>query len=416
MKVYVIGGGPAGMMASIAASDAGHEVVLIEKNEKLGKKLYITGKGRCNVTNRSSFDNYMKNIPVNAKFLYSSLKNFDCEDTVAFIESQNIPLKTERGNRVFPQSDKSSDIIKAFVKSIGGKNINVHLNEKVEDIIYDNDEVSAIVSDKAVYKDVDAAIVATGGVSYPATGSTGDGYLFAKKAGHGIVAPKPSLVGIYIKSVNTPSGYIPFEKFSYLEGISLKNVTAEIVSEGKVLFSEFGEMLFTDKGVSGPIILTLSSYVNKYDLSTLSLRIDLKPALSYEELDARILRDFAEYANKDFKNSLNSLLPSGLIPFIVEITGIDANKKVNSLTKAERKVLIESLKALTFGIKSLEPLERAVVTSGGINVKEIEPGTMRSKLIKNMYFAGEVIDVDALTGGYNIQLALSTGYTAGSKI
>ena len=415
MKVYVIGGGPAGMMAAIAAHDSGEDVILIEKNEKLGKKLYVTGKGRCNVTNYSSFDNYMKNIPVNNKFLYSALKNFDCEDTMALIESENVPLKTERGNRVFPQSDKSSDIIKAFVKAISDREIRIKLNETVKSLVYNDGSVSSIITDKNQYNDVKAVILATGGVSYPATGSTGDGYFFAKIAGHNIVNPKPSLVGFYLKDVIMDKKY-PFEDFSYLQGISLKNVRADIIKNGKAIYSEFGEMLFTDKGVSGPIILTLSSYVNKLDLSDITLKIDLKPALSNEELDDRLLRDFKELCNKDFKNSLNMLLPSGLIPFIVEISGIDGNKKVNSLTKEERKILLDLLKELTFTIDQLEPIERAVVTSGGINVKEIEPSTMRSKLINNLYFAGEVIDVDALTGGYNIQIALSTGYTAGIHI
>ena len=403
------------MMAAIAAHDSGEDVVLIEKNEKLGKKLYVTGKGRCNVTNYSSFENYMKNIPVNNKFLYSALKNFDCEDTMALIESENIPLKTERGNRVFPQSDKSSDIIKAFSKALSDRNIPIILNETVKSLVYNDGLVRSIVTNRNEYNDVKAVIVATGGISYPTTGSTGDGYTFAKIAGHSIIEPKPSLVGFYLKDVIAENRYA-FDTFSYLQGISLKNVRADIVKDGKVIYSEFGEMLFTDKGVSGPIILSLSSYVNKLDLSDLLLKIDLKPALSNEELDNRLLRDFKEFVNKDFKNSLNMLLPSGLIPFIVEISGIDGNKKVNSLTKEERKKLLDLLKGLTFTIDQLEPIERAVVTSGGINVKEIEPNTMRSKIINNLYFAGEVIDVDALTGGYNIQIALSTGYTAGTHI
>lgn len=402
------------MTAAINAAKNGHRVVLIEKNEKIGKKLYITGKGRCNLTNCSSFDNYMQNIVSNPKFLFSALRGFDCYDTMNMIEEAGIPLKTERGNRVFPLSDKSSDIIKAFDRLLKSNDVDVHLHEKVQNIRLKNGLVDKITTDKAEYDDVDAIIIATGGISYPTTGSTGDGYNFAKVTGHKVIEAVPGLAGIYLDK--TANGLdLAFDGKS-LMGISLKNVRAEILSNGKVILSEFGEMIFTDKGVSGPIILTLSSKINRLELDKLLLKIDLKPAISEEELDARLLREFKANANKDFKNALSSLLPSGLIPFIISYCGIDGNKKINSVTKAERKSLISALKELKFSIKCLEPIEHAVITAGGVDVGDIEPNTMRSKIVKNMYFAGEVIDIDALTGGYNIQLAISTGYMAGNKI
>lgn len=418
MKVYVIGASPAGMTAAIAAARAGHKVVLLEKNEKIGKKLYITGKGRCNFTNCSSFDNYVSNIVSNPKFVYSSLKNFDCYSAMEFIEQGGVKLKTERGNRVFPQSDKSSDIIKAFNALLIESGVEIRLKETALNLETVDGKIFSIKTDKSVYNDVGAVVVATGGLSYPSTGSTGDGYKFAQNTGHRIIEPKAALTGIVLKRAVSKSAEVRLSKPFYLRGISLKNVRAEIVnkSDGRVLFSEFGEMLFTENGVSGPIILTLSSKINRLNCDKLLLKIDLKPALTESELENRLLRDFGDNLNKSIKNIMNGLLPSGLIPFILTLSGINGDKKINSVTKLERTCLKEVFKNVIFEIEGNESIESAVVTAGGVSTTDINPSTMKSKLIKNLYFAGEVIDIDALTGGYNIQLAVSTGYCAGSHI
>lgn len=417
MTVYVIGAGPAGMSAAIAAAENGNGVVILEKNEKIGKKLFITGKGRCNLTNRTSFLDFTDNIVTNKKFLYSAIKNYDSEDAIRDVESVGIKLKTERGNRVFPESDKSSDILKAFDRMLKANSVKVNLNEKVIDITIKDGKIAEIITDKDSYEDVSAVVVATGGISYPATGSTGDGYRFAKIAGHTVVAPVPALTGIYLSSLISESGKrLSWDGLPKIQGISLKNVSLTICNEGKEIVSEFGEMLFTDKGISGPIVLSGSSRINRIDLRKVTAKIDLKPALSEETLDNRLLREFSDNANKTLKNVLVKLVPSGLIPVIIAASEVFGDKKVNEITKTERKKLVETFKKLTFGVKSLEPIERAVVTAGGVSVNEIEPGSMRSKKIKNLYFAGEVIDVDAYTGGFNIQIAMSTGRCAGSHI
>lgn len=417
MKVYVIGAGPAGIMAALSAARSGKDVVLIEKNEKIGKKLYITGKGRCNLTNCSSFDNFMSNIVGNPKFLFSSLRAFDCNDTMRLVEEAGTKLTVERGNRVFPESGKSSDIIKAFSNLLKESNVEVHIKEKLTKIILEDNRIVGIHTDNSYYNDVSALVIATGGMSYPATGSTGDGYKFAAMCGHRIVETVPALTGLYLNNLKTYFGELPWKDISTVQGISLKNVRADIRNKnGKTLFSEFGEMLFTDKGVSGPIILSLSSRINRLNYSDLTLSIDLKPALNNEELDSRVLRDFQSNVNKELKNSLGGLTISALIPLIIKVCGIKSDKKVNVISKEERARLVGALKDLRFGIVGAEPIERAVVTAGGVDVSEVEPSTMRSKKIENLYIAGEVLDVDALTGGYNIQLALSTGYCAGSHI
>lgn len=411
MPVYVIGAGPSGMIAAITASRRGKKVVLIEKNEKTGKKLYITGKGRCNFTNCSSFDNLIANTVSNPKFVYSALRKFGSAEAMNFIEEGGVKLKVERGNRVFPESDKSSDILKAFNRLLETAAVDVKLNETVTDIVCQNGYVTEIKTNKNTYNDVEAAIFATGGVSYPATGSTGDGYKFAKKAGHTVIRPVGALTGLELDGIIGQDEIYPIER---LVGISLKNVKASVIDgNGKALYSEFGEMLFTERGVSGPIILTLSSRINRMDLSELTLNLDLKPALSSEELDARVLRDFGENKNKALKNSLGALLINGLIPSVLSVAGVNGEIKVNALSKENRLKLVNAIKNMRFKIRCAEPIERAVVTAGGVSVKEIEPSTMRSKLVNNLYFAGETIDIDALTGGYNIQLALSTGYVAG---
>lgn len=402
-RVAVIGGGAAGMMAACAASK-NNEVYLFEKNDKLGKKIYITGKGRCNVTNDCSVEDFFKNIATNQKFLISALYGFTPADLMEFIESNGVQLKIERGNRVFPASDKASDITKSFEKYLAKNGVNILLNTTIEAILTDKDRAIGV---KTVDRELffDKIIVCTGGVSYPTTGSTGDGYRFAKTLGHTIIEPKPALTGINLKG----------DGFKDLQGLSLKNVVLNVFNGSKKIYSEFGEMLFTHFGVSGPIVLSASSIINKLPLENLKLSIDLKPALSDEELDLRILKDFNEYKNKDFRNSLNDLLPKALISIVIERSGIPPLKKVNEITVKERKNLLSVLKSLSFDVHSLRPIEEGIITSGGVNVKEVNPKTMESKIVKGLYFAGEVLDVDAFTGGFNLQIAFSTGFAAGNE-
>lgn len=402
-RVVVIGGGPAGMMAAVAAADK-HKVTLLEKNEKLGKKLFITGKGRCNITNAKDISEFFDFIPGNPTFLYSSLYTFTNQDTMSFFERLGVKLKIERGDRVFPDSDKSSDIIGAFQRELSSKNVNVKLNSAVKRLISEDGKIIACELLDGTKIEGDYFILCTGGVSYPRTGSTGEGLTFAKEVGHKIVTPKPALIPIILEK----------EHAKELQGLSLKNVELSLVNrKNKTLFKDFGEMLFTHFGISGPIVLSGSRIVNFNE--GLKAVINLKPALTSEELDKRIQNDFTKYINKAFKNSLDDLLPSKLIPVVVNLSGIDEDKKVNLITKEERKKLAALLQNLTFTVKGLRPVEEAIVTAGGVDIKEIDPSTMQSKLVSNLYFAGEVIDVDAYTGGYNIQVALSTGFIAGSK-
>ncbi|WP_066893331.1 BaiN/RdsA family NAD(P)/FAD-dependent oxidoreductase [Clostridium nigeriense] len=405
-KVVVIGAGPAGMMAAITAAKKECKVILLESNEKVGKKLFITGKGRCNVTNSKDISEFFDYIPGNPHFLYSALYSYTNEDTINFFESQGIKLKSERGGRVFPASDKSSDIIKGLQKELIKNNVEIKLNSKVTNLRFTRGIIEGIEVNNSYWIKGDHFIIATGGVSYPLTGSTGDGIKFSKALGHNIINLKPSLVPIEISS--------PWIKD--LTGLNLKNIEVSILKENikKPLYRNQGEMLFTSYGVSGPLILKASRYIddnNKYDLI-----IDLKPALSYDELDKRIQKDFKKFINKDFKNSLDELLPQKLIPAIIKLSNIEDNKKVNEITKEERKSLVNLIKGIKLNIKGLRPIEEAIVTSGGVDTIEIDPSTMKSKIINNLSFAGEVIDVDAFTGGYNVQIALSTGYLAGSNI
>lgn len=406
-KVLIIGGGAAGMMAGIAAAYNGNEVHIFEKNEKLGKKLYITGKGRCNVTNASDNETHFQNIARNAKFLYSAYHNFDAEDLCQMIENTGVALKVERGNRVFPVSDKSSDIIWALSKLLKDIGVNIHYDTEIQKIHLKKEQIELIDRTHQTYQG-DKLIVATGGLSYPVTGSTGDGYRFAKEMGHTIEATYPSLVPFNVEG----------ELCKRLQGLSLKNVVLQIVDEkGKEYYKEQGEMLFTHFGISGPLVLSASSRVGdlmkKHDYKAF---IDLKPALSFEELDKRILKDFEENRNKNFHNSLDKLLPKKLIPIMVEQSGIDPFKKVHEITKEERQNFVKLLKGFSIHILSLRNYNEAIITKGGISVKEINPKTMESKKCQNVYFVGEVLDLDALTGGYNLQIAWSTGYLAGSKI
>ena len=399
MKVIVIGGGPAGMMAAITSAEQGNEVVLIEKNKVLGKKLSITGKGRCNITSSLNIDEFIKNTPGNGKFLFSAFNSFTNKDIIDFIENHGIKTKVERGNRVFPVTDKAQDVVNCFTKKLKELNVSISLNTLVKDILIDNDNKAIGVMTNNEKIKADKIILATGGKSYPLTGSTGDGYKFAKKLGHTITELKPSLVPLVTYEA---------EMHKTLQGLSLKNVEIKLIdiSKNKEIYNDFGEMLFTHFG-----------YKNIKELlenKQIKLLIDFKPALSKEKLNQRILRDFEEEKNKSFKNSLDKLLPQKLIPEIINKSNIDPNKKVNSITKEERENLLSILKQFEVTIKDFRPIEDAIITAGGISIKEINPKTMESKIIKDLYFAGEIIDVDAYTGGFNLQIAYSTGYVAGN--
>jgi len=403
--VVVLGGGPAGMMAAGTAASIGKRTLLVEKNEKLGKKLFITGKGRCNVTNFADFDEFMKNIPKNPKFFYSSFNNFSNYDLIELLKSLGLKTKVERGGRVFPETDKSSDVIKALERHLSKHNVEVKLKSKLLNIRQEDGAISGVLLDSGQIVECSSVIICTGGISYPQTGSTGDGYEIAKRAGHSICELMPSLVPLLTKEAFIKD----------LQGLSLKNVSIKASADGKLVYEDFGEMLFTHYGLSGPIILSASFYVSEYlrKKKGIKIDIDLKPALSEEELDKRIIRDFEKNTNKQFKNSLDELLPKKLIPVIIALSGIDESKEVHQISKLERKVLVKLLKGFNVTISGTRPIEEAIVTSGGINLKEINPKTMESKLVKGLYFAGEVIDLDAFTGGFNLQIAFSTGYAAG---
>lgn len=403
--VVVIGGGASGMIAAGTAGSLGKNVLLFEKNDKLGKKLYITGKGRCNITNTASLDDFLKNVPKNSKFLYSVLNNYTNQDIIHLLKTLGLKTKVERGGRVFPVSDKSSDVIKCFEKYLQINNVSVKLNSKVASIIHKNNIITGVKLTNGEVINTNSIVIATGGLSYPMTGSDGDGYKFAKKLGHKVIDLYPSLVPLVVKE----------EYVKELQGLTLKNVTVQLESNGKTLFKEFGEMLFTHFGLSGPLILSASYFAVEAMKKGKEVRIviDLKPYMNYDELDKRLLKDFELFANKKFKNSLNNLLPQKIIPTIISLSGISELKTVNQISKEERKKLAIILKNLDFEIINTRPVSEAIVTSGGVSVKEINPKTMESKLIKGLYFAGEVIDVNAFTGGFNLQIAFSTGYVAG---
>ena len=401
--VVVIGGGPAGMMAAITAAARGRNVALIEKNSSLGRKLLITGKGRCNITNSCHISEFMNNVPVNGKFLYSAFNSFTNVDLLELLGKTGLETKVERGGRVFPASDKAEDVLLALKKLLKHFNVKIFHGE-VTSVLSDDSNHYVIIDGKNKIP-FESVIIATGGMSYPRTGSTGDGYKFAKSLGHTVTEIKGSLVPLTIKS-----GYIP-----KLMGLSLRNVGVKVYRDSKEYYSDFGEMLFTHYGVSGPVILSASSHMRDFKKYKYKLVIDLKPALDEDTLDRRLLRDFEKEKNKDFGNALDELLPKKLIPVIVEISGIDPKKKVNEVTREERRNLLKVLKNLSFDIDGLRPVSDAIITSGGIKVGEINPKTMESKLCPGVFFAGEVIDVDAYTGGFNLQIAFSTGYVAGSN-
>ena len=427
MEVIVIGGGPAGMMSAISASKKGHQVTLIEKMPTLGRKLLITGKGRCNITSSLDMSKFIENTPTNGKFLYSCFQNFTNQDMIEFLKEQGLEVKEERGNRIFPITDKSQDVLKCFTDKLKEQKIKIKYNTKAIELLVTKNEkqkeennlkiegVKILNQNREKILKADKVILATGGKSYPLTGSTGDGYRLAKKVGHTITELRPSLI---------PLETYDLETCKKLQGLTLKNVAITITDteKNKKIYEDFGEMIFTHFGVSGPIILSASAHLTRYKNNLekmknrkIILKIDLKPALSEEKLEERIIRDFKELKNKQFKNSLDKLLPQKMIPIILKKSEIQENKKVNEITKEERKQLVHLLKNLKIEVKGFRPIEEAIITSGGISTKEINPKTMESKIVKGLYFAGEIIDVDSYTGGFNLQITYSTGYTAGNS-
>lgn len=406
-KVVVIGGGPAGMFAAIAAAENGQDVLLLEQNEKLGKKLYITGKGRCNITNACDTEELFSNVTRNAKFLYSAFYTYDNFRVMQFFEEHGLKIKTERGNRVFPESDHSSDVIRTLQQVLKEKGVKILLHARVTGILTDGEKISGVLLEDGEKIRADALVIATGGFSYQSTGSTGDGYRFAKELGHDLTELVPALVPFCTKE----------DYVKELQGLSLKNVRVSIYRKNKKIYDDFGEMLFTHFGVSGPLILSASSRIlSNSPNEELPMEIDLKPALTEEQLDKRILRDFEENQNKQFKNSISRLLPSKLIPVVLGLSGIQLDKKVNEITKEERTKLVLLVKHFPVTITGRRDFNEAIITRGGVSVKDINPSTMESKKVKNLYFAGEVMDLDAVTGGFNLQIAWSTGYLAGTSI
>ena len=420
MKVIVIGGGPAGMIAAMSSAQNGNDVTILEKMEMLGKKLLITGKGRCNITSSLPIDEFIKNIPGNGMFMYSSFNNFTNEDIIKLLEEEGVETKVERGNRVFPVSDRSQDVQKALIRIIKKLNVKIITNSRVKEILVDNEKnvkgVIANINGNDTKISAEKVILATGGKSYPGTGSTGDGYRLAKKLGHTITETRASLVPLTVHNGRD------LKICKNMQGLSLKNVNIKFKdsSKNKIIYEDFGEMLFTHFGVSGPTILSGSAHLLRYKNidellkeGKIILAIDLKPALTEEKLDERIIRDFSKEKNKEYRNSLDMLLPKKMIETIISLSNIDPRKRVNEITRQERKALVHLFKNLEFTIESFRPIEEAIVTAGGIDIKQINPKTMESKLIKGLFFAGEIIDVDAYTGGFNLQIAYSTGYTAG---
>lgn len=403
-KIVVIGAGPAGIMAAGKAAENGNQVILVEKNNRIGRKILISGKGRCNITNNTDIEGLIENTPGNGCFLYSAFYTFSNTDLIDFFNKYGLKTKVERGGRVFPVSDNAKDVVDTLNAFLKKKRVDLWLNSPVEKILTEDKKVTGIMLKSGKIISCDMVVLATGGASYPGTGSTGDGYKMAKELGHTIVPLKPSLVPLITKE----------EWVKDLQGLSLKNVSITLVdNKGKKIYSDFGEMLFTHFGVSGPIILSASRHILDYDYKGVKLIIDLKPALAEEKLDERIQRDLLKFSRKQFKNSLDELLPQKLIPVIVRLSKIDSAKTVNQITKEERRFLVKLLKNLTLTINGARPIEEAIVTSGGVSVDEINPSTMESKLIKGLFFAGEVIDLDAYTGGFNLTIAFSTGYLAG---
>lgn len=430
MKVVIIGGGPAGMMSAITAAERGNNVILFEKMKTLGRKLLITGKGRCNITSSIDIKDFIQNVPGNGKFLYSSFQNYTNRDIIDFLNKQGVKVKEERGNRMFPVSDKSKSVLDAFINKLNELKVDIRVNSRVTKIEVQDGKLVGIRYNNNILEKADKIIIATGGLSYPATGSTGDGYKIVQELGHNITKIKPSLVPIIVadKNIETQES---IKKSKYrdsinlckeLQGLTLKNVSIKIINNDnkKIIYEDFGEMIFTHFGVSGPIILSGSAHLLRYknveelfNKGSIKLIIDLKPALTYEKLDSRVLRDFNAEKNKLFRNALDNLLPKKLIEPVIELSGINENKRVNEITKEERKEIIKILKEFTITLKAFRSIDDAIITAGGVDIKQINPKTMESKLVKGLFFAGEIIDVDAYTGGFNLQIAYSTGYTAG---
>lgn len=403
-KVIVIGGGPAGMMAAGTAAKRGHNVKLIEQNKILGKKLLITGKGRCNLTNAcDDVEELIQNVPTNSSFLYSAFYTFTNMQTIDFFNELGVKTKVERGNRVFPESDKSMDIANAMKKYLTENNVEI-IHDRVDDILCEDSSIKGVLCEKRGEIYADSVILATGGMSYQRTGSTGDGYYFSEKLGHRITDIRPSLVPLKVEDTWVAS----------LAGLTLKNIEIKVKNKNnKTIYTDFGEMMFAHFGITGPVVLSASAHMRDMDKEKYVVEIDLKPALDEKQLDERIRRDFSEMLNRDFRNSLNKLLPKSMIDVIIELSGIDPYKKVNSVTKEERKNLVHLLKCLKINISDFCDIEQAIITSGGVDVKEINPSTMESKIVNGLYFAGEIIDVDAYTGGFNLQIAFSSGFLAG---
>ena len=406
LKVGIIGGGAAGLMAAIYASDGGADVTLIERNAVCGRKIRITGKGRCNLTNDCDMNEFLKNVPTNPRFLYSALSFLSTEDTQRLFEELGVPLKVERGRRVFPVSDKAADVQNALVRAVRDRGVKI-LCSRAEDLTVADGVIRGVkVNGEELL--FDRVIIATGGASYPATGSDGDGYRLARKVGHTVTPLLPSLVPLVSRS----------KICGRMQGLSLKNVSLTVVDKtsGKVAYEDFGEMMFTHFGMTGPMVLSASAHLSDIGIGKYEARINLKPALDEQALDSRILSDFAKYKNRDLVNSLDDLLPQKMIPVIIDLSGIPERKKINSITKEERARLVSLIRALPVSIDGFRPIDEAIVTKGGVSVKEINPKTMESKLVSGLYFAGEVIDVDAYTGGYNLQIAFSTGALAGANV
>jgi hypothetical protein len=406
-NVGVIGAGAAGLMAAGRAAERGHRVFVFEKNKMAGRKLRITGKGRCNITNDCDMDTFISNVPGNGRFLYSSLYTFSNVQTMEFFEKRGVPVKVERGGRVFPESDQAQDVADALRDYALDNGVQILYQSAVAEILMQEGRVTGVKLEDGTVKKLDAVIVATGGISYPGTGSTGEGHKMVQRLGHTVTPLKPSLVPLVTREKWVPQ----------LQGLSLKNVAVRLEDKnGKKIYEDFGEMLFTHFGVSGPVILSASRHILKYDYRNVFLVIDLKPALSYEKLDERLQRDFMKFSRKQFKNALDELFPNLLIPVMVDLSGIPAEKPVHQISKEERLRFARLIKNLTCEITGPRPIAEAIVTAGGVSVKEIDPGTMESKLIRGLFFAGEIIDVDAYTGGFNLTIAFSTGYTAGNSV
>ncbi|WP_350343276.1 NAD(P)/FAD-dependent oxidoreductase [Proteinivorax tanatarense] len=405
-QIVVIGGGAAGLLAAATAASRGHVVTLLEKNDRLGKKLLITGKGRCNITNSSDVENLISNVVHNKEFLYSAFYTFDNNAIIQLIEDQNVPTKIERGGRVFPVSDKSVDVVNALKRHAKKQGVKIKYDSTVKTVESKDYHVSQVVLENSQRFKCDSVIIATGGMSYPSTGSTGDGYFFARKLGHNIVTPKPALTPLEVKE-----GWV-----KELQGLSLKNTHLKLYKNDKLIFEDFGEMLFTHYGISGPMALSASGHIQDVSQGKFIIELDLKPALDEQKLDQRIQKDFQKYSRKIFGNSLGELLPKKMIPVIVNLSEIPEDKPVNQISKTERQRLVQLMKGLKITPTSLRGFKEAIITAGGINVKEVDPSTMESKKIKGLYFAGEVLDLDAYTGGYNLQIAFSTGFLAGLNV